>query len=527
MLKLNFSLYWHTVRFLKPIQIVYQVYYFTRKKIRYLRGFRYRFFLEKTGQPIKFPLFILPKQSFLFKAKTFFFLNLSHDFGDTIDWGLSRYGKLWTYNLNYFDFLLQQGMDRETGIWLISEFINKLPQNQIGIEPYPTSLRCVNWVKFLSLHQVLDRNIDASLYAQYQILLDNLEYNLLGNHLLENGFSLLFGAYYFQDDKLYAKAWKILTSELKKQILLDGGHFELSPMYHQIILTRVLNSINLIQHNQWKNNDLLFLLTESAQKMLGWLSVITFQNGDIPLFNDSAFGITSITAELIDYAGRLYVSSSRISLNESGYRKIARDNYEIIIDVGPIGPDYIPGHAHSDTFNFELRVEGTPVVVDTGISTYEKNSRRQLERSTISHNTVMINSVEQSEVWGGFRVGRRAKVFKLKEEKDRIIASHDGYRRLGCIHTRIWKAASKKIVIIDQIRARKYMSCQGFLHFAPGIKVKISGENVVAGLVMIKASGADAITLEEYEYAFGFNKTVPSNRVVFSFKTEMELCINT
>ena len=83
------------------------------------------------------------------------------------------------------------------------------------------------------------------------ILLDNLEYHLLGNHLLENGFSLLFGAYYFQDENLYKKAKEILEKELNEQILDDGAHFELSPMYHQLMLFRVLDCINLVKHNQW------------------------------------------------------------------------------------------------------------------------------------------------------------------------------------------------------------------------------------------------------------------------------------
>ena len=66
--------------------------------------------------------------------------------------------------------------------------------------------------------------------------MDNIEYHILGNHLLENGFSLFFGAYYFQDEKFYVKAKKILTDELDEQILEDGAHFELSSMYHQIML---------------------------------------------------------------------------------------------------------------------------------------------------------------------------------------------------------------------------------------------------------------------------------------------------
>ena len=77
---------------------------------------------------------------------------------------------------------------------------------------------------------------------------------------------------------------------------------------------------------------------------------------------------------------------------------VKRSSYELFLDVGNIGPDYQPGHAHSDTFNFELIFKNKPIIVDTGISTYEKNNTRQLQRSTFSHNTVMIGNSEQSEV---------------------------------------------------------------------------------------------------------------------------------
>ena len=89
--------------------------------------------------------------------------------------------------------------------------------------------------------------IRASLYAQYMRLLDNIEYHLMGNHLLENGFSLLFGGVYFGDARFCRKAEEILREELAEQILPDGGHYERSPMYHQIILGRVLDCINLLK----------------------------------------------------------------------------------------------------------------------------------------------------------------------------------------------------------------------------------------------------------------------------------------
>ena len=101
------------------------------------------------------------------------------------------------------------------------------------------------------------------------------------------------------------KAKEILEKELNEQILDDGAHFELSPMYHQLMLFRVLDCINLVQNNSWKNKELLNFLEEKASVMLGWLKSISYENGEIPLLNDSANCIAPISNELFKYANNL------------------------------------------------------------------------------------------------------------------------------------------------------------------------------------------------------------------------------
>ena len=345
-------------------------------------------------------------------------------------------GKLWTYNLNYFDFLNQENISKEEGLKLIRNYVSKHSQLKDGLEPYPISLRGINWIKFISKHQIQDAEINNILFNDYLRLADNLEYHLLANHLLENGFSLLFGAYYFQDEKLYKKANTILRNELEEQILNDGAHYELSPMYHQIILHRVLDCLNLVENNPWKDKELFPLLKKKAELMLGWLDAITYKNGDIPLLNDSAKGIAPSSKELFTYAKSLGLKSQDSILSDSGYRKWIKNEMEIVLDLGQIAPSYQPGHSHADSLQFVLNFKNKPIIVDTGISTYEKNDRRQLERSTSSHNTVTINESNSSNVWGGFRVAERAKVTVKQENNSCIEASHDGYSGQGIIHHR-------------------------------------------------------------------------------------------
>ena len=248
----------NTIKYLKPIQVYYRLYYFFRNRIFNVVAVQTPISVLKA---IKWEEKLNYHLSYLHKNKSFTFLNITHQFSGQIEWNYGDYGKLWTYNLNYFDFLNQEEMSKDIGIYLINDYIKNDKILKDGKEPYPISLRGINWVKFLSKNQVKDKIIDTSLHNHFYNLLDNLEFHLLGNHLLENAFSLLFGSFYFQDEKLYTKSKKILIRELNEQVLKDGAHFELSTMYHQIILSRLLDSIQLIKlNNTWKKDDLISFL---------------------------------------------------------------------------------------------------------------------------------------------------------------------------------------------------------------------------------------------------------------------------
>ena len=513
----------NTVKYLKLKQMNYRLFYLIRKRVRNILKFKYLMSIDKVSSELILDETILLNRAY--SNNKFTFLNLSYKIENEIDWNYGKHGKLWTYNLTYFDYLNQKSISKEDGLFLINDFIRQIDTVKDGLEPFPISLRGINWIKFLVRHKIKDKKIDSSLYAQYMILVDNLEYHLLGNHLLENAFSLLFGAYYFKDEKLYAIAKKLLIAELDEQIMDDGGHFELSSMYHQIMLFRVLDCINLVDHNTWKEDVLINILHTKAEKMLGWLNVISYKNGQIPLFNDSANSITPDTQALNAYAARLSIKEQNIKLSSSGYRKFVGNKYELIVDVGNIGPDYIPGHAHSDTFNFELYVDKKPIIVDTGISTYETNKRRTQERSTNAHNTVMIDNHNQSEVWGGFRVANRAKIIELKETQNMVEAAHDGYKKFAIKHRRKFIVNSNQIIIEDIVENLGNHRAVAFLHFYPGIIPCIKNNRIFIGDVVIKCS-SDDITLQEYLYAPEFNKLVPAKMVAINFEDSLKMEIN-
>lgn len=508
----------NTVKYLKVKQVFYRLIYFLKSK---LSKKKYQSDLKDFIEPIKWNNSIHKPTSYLGDFN-FNFLNIKKQFNDKINWNEEEYGKLWTYNLNYFDFLNQSAIEQSEALLLMQDYVDRSEELKDGLEPYPTSLRCINWIKYLSKENIQDEVINKSLYNQYIKLLDNLEYHLLGNHLLENGFSLLFGAYYFKDDELYSKAKKIIEEELEEQILQDGAHFELSPMYHQIILDRVLDCICLVKENAWKENlEFLYLMKLKATEMMSWLSEVTFKDGIIPMVNDSAFGIAPDTSSLLEYGKNLKILPRKIKLSASGYRKFTNDSYELFTDVGEVGPTYQPGHAHADTFSFILKTD-KPLIVDTGLSTYNMGEVREEERSTIYHNTVTINDENSSKVWAGFRVANRANVTIKKDRENELVASHNGYKNKGVKHTRSFKANASEILINDFIN--KDIEVQAHFHFHPDCKLEVNSSNkeVKFNNITIIFDGSNELKKSTYQYAQGYNNKLEAEKITITFINSLE-----
>jgi uncharacterized heparinase superfamily protein len=518
------NLWFHTVRYLKPRQIFFRLYYPLRNRL-----FPIKIKGTYAGSIALQPWEKTPEnpQSFLGNA-SFKFLNVQHDFENEIQWDHSAYGRLWTYNLNYFDFLNQLGISKEDGISLMEDYIKKETGLIVGKEPYPTALRIVNWIKFLSKHQIEEAEMLQFLYKDLQRLSRNLEYHLLGNHLLENGLALFLGAVFFRDTRLLKIGEAVLKTELEEQITNDGAHFERSPMYHRIILHRMLDCYKFALESNWdKHQHLISLLKTQSVAMLSWLDAVTYRNGFVPMTKDSAQGIALPAKTLFQYAESLSLDIKKVPLSDSAYRKVEGQDYECFLDLGGPSPDYQPGHAHADTFNFELWFKEKAVIIDPGVSTYEAGEVRAIERSTKFHNTVSVDGRNSSEVWGAFRVAKRARI-ELLEDSPRIKkACHDGFRSMGVTHFRTFEFKPSAIIITDVLTGKNGLG-EAFLHFAPGTKIAPGPGNgvILANGISIKFIGSKTVKLTDYQCPVGFNKRIKAQKVIVSFSKELKTLFN-
>jgi uncharacterized heparinase superfamily protein len=526
-------LFLRTIYFLRPVQILFRFY-----------KLRPRFKFKTTSKCIvRCPVCRLtpgiPKTQSKLGPQKFEFLNYIDDLTEKKHWSCAGNGLLWQYNLHYFDWLNAVGSgdrlrsNREfLDLWLATQKVGA----PVSWDPYPTSLRIVNWIKYHNSLEGLNQEAISSIFMQAGWLEKNIEFHLLANHLFANAKALVAAGCFFEGDaatRWLEKGLAILEKELSEQVLDDGGHFELSPMYHSIILEDILDLIALTDAYQLPSlMDLREQLSLTATKMFSWLSVMSHPDRRISFFNDAAFGIAPELRMLEKYAVKLGVKINREAsspvkeLSSSGYYRLEYGPCTLIVDAAAIGPRYAPGHGHADCLSFEMSFERFRVFVNGGTSTYSRSQKRIKERSTAQHNTVEIACESSSEIWSAFRVGRRAAptVHELRHGSDEIYmsASHDGYRKLRGkpTHTRTWCCQKNKIIIQDHISsAEQAAKVHYILHpnikvfeVEPGVFDFILPDNSLISFCLLGGQVKDGV------YAPEFGKNVSTKVIVSAFQ---------
>jgi uncharacterized heparinase superfamily protein len=432
---------------------------------------------------------------------------------------------LWTFNLHYFGFL--HALDPEHGRRLMLDWIDRNPPRpgSPGWMPYPLSLRLRHWIQRLidgpRLDAATEARVLASIEGQADCLADTLEWHLRGNHLLESGITLsILGACLRGSG---AGRWKslgaqVLETELAEQFLPDGGHFERSAMYHARLVHGLLDLLNVLP----ETDESRFDVERRLPGMLRILAAMRHPDGEIALFNDAAFGQASEPGAILDYAERLGYEVPRYaagSFPETGYH-VWRDGPNVlVVDAGPLGPDYLPGHGHGDLFSYELSLEGRRVVLDGGTSTYEAGPERDWVRSTRAHNTVEIDGADQAEFFGAFRVGRRPRPRDVRASVDgsclQVSGWHDGYRRLAgrpIHHRELLFAAPATLAVWDRVEASHPRPAVSRVRLPPQARVRVEppGTAVVEieGLTLTLGSFGGTLAVEDGHYAPRFGERV-------------------
>ena len=475
-------------------------------------------------------------------------LNIEREFPGVVDWQPLDMPRLWTYTLNYFQDLPgcvgndpgerggapdSRQMSHLVGSWMAAN----PPGTSVTWDPYPISIRVLNWIKWILLNEQAGAPADGrvldSLASQLRFLGKRIEFDIMANHLLANAVALTAGGLFFggaEGDRWLADGSALLVREITEQIRDDGGHFERSPMYHAVVLEQLMDVLNLrtvfpASTTGELRHDLSDIVGEAVAAMLDWLAAMIHPDGELAFFHDTTLGASATYGELLDYSRRLRLLGGDMTLEpvhwlgESDFFRISSEDGRTVMffDAGVPAPRYQPGHAHSESLSFELSRDARRIFVNSGISTYEPGPERLWERQTDAHNTVRIDKEEQSELWASHRCGRRPVLLHAGSLDGRPSAAHDGYHFLPGRpeHNRQVSLSDERVEIADTISGDGEHLLEWFFHLHPDVTATVRDRSVelsVDGRTIANISfpfGAAAM-IERGHWHPGFNTAVPN-----------------
>ena len=148
----------------------------------------------------------------------------------------------------------------------------------------------------------------------------------------------------------------------------------------------------------------------------------------------------------------------------------------------------LAAHGHADALSFTLGVGGEELLIDPGTYDYHRRPRwRAYFRGTSAHNTVRVDGRDQSEPGGSFLWTRHAQVRTLSwtgdASIDRLVAEHDGYRRLDdpLVHRRemVYEKERRLLTVIDSFVCKLAHVVEWHWHCAEHAIVSLTGATAV------------------------------------------------
>ncbi len=442
---------------------------------------------------------------------------------------------LYRFNLYYFEYAVALGAEyQRTGNAEYAKAFSNLYEDYLSanapLHPYVVSLHIPNLLIAVELFgsgidEGLQKRIYSELYSQYKYLLSHFEKHLLANHYFENLKAAVIASYVFGEDDVCKKCLKKLRTQVREQVLPDGMHFELSPMYHKIILEDLLRIAKLSLSPDFPECG---WLKEAVQKMLDAAASLEKGIGRTPLFNDSGDNVAKSTAQLINASDALLgIKPNYIdSFPQSGYYKLYDGDIAAVIDAGRIGPDYNPGHGHCDCLSFELSVNDRPLFVNSGTYHYQDRLRKYF-RSTSAHNTLKIGGHEQSECWGEHRVARRINAICAEKDGSTVCGEYKNY--LNEKHRRAFCLEGRALEVTDFVSSASSKTVQSYLHLAPNFSFAASGDavsvfdkngNEVCKILPEDCNFSIHASGEEFVYAPEFGALQKSQCMEFTWKND-------
>jgi uncharacterized heparinase superfamily protein len=245
-------------------------------------------------------------------------------------------------------------------------------------------------------------------------------------------------------EKRLAAGAHLLTLELGRQILADGGHISRSPEQLALALADVLSVLGAYRARDLPPPP---ALRNALDRMAPALRFFTMGDGRLAAFNGGTEGAGGWVAQLLafdDAHGAPLEHASHV-----GFHRLAGADSVLVADAGPPPPPELSGQAHAGTLSFEFSHGPHRLIVNCGAPRLRDASWQNATRATAAHSTVTVSDTSSSQLLTkgfahqvlGAKLLAGPKAVRSKRAADAdgmsLLISHDGYANIfGVMHQR-------------------------------------------------------------------------------------------
>lgn len=416
-----------------------------------------------------------------------------------------------------------------------------------------------------------------ALYLHGDFIARNLERSdVNGNHYTADAAGLVFAGLFFgQGDaptRWSGVGWRILETEIERQVCSDGVDFEMSTAYQRLVMELFLYPALYRERSGFAVPE---CYCRRLKAMAQFVAAYSRPDGTIPLWGDAdngralPFGTQPLNDHryLVQLVARAWdppelrklaagpsdecdwwfgpasspppsapsVPDRSIAFRDGGVFILRTQSDHVFIDCGPIGLSGRGGHGHNDCLSLEIVLEGARLIVDAGSYAYTSSVEwRNRFRGTAFHNTPLIDWAEQNRfvrpefLWLLENDAQPSvELWQEGEQLDVFRGSHSGYERLPSpvrpIRTVVLDRSRHAVMIKDVFVGAGRHNIAVPYHLAPEVAIEREeqGSIVVRAMdrryILAWRSPADwKVTTEASWVSPSYGIKAPARRIVFT-----------
>jgi len=244
---------------------------------------------------------------------------------------------------------------------------------------------------------------------------------------------------------------RLISDELDREILADGGHISRNPA---MLVNILLDLLPLRQCYIARDQVPPRALISALDRMMPMIRFFRIGDGSLARFNGCGATPTDNLAAVVAHDDILGTPVRQAV--QSGYCRLEEGDTVVIVDSGRPPPAMHSLRAHAGCLSFEMSAKGRPFIVNCGAPSRRDSDWLLAARSTAAHSTLIFSDSSSSQLHEAglseyeedeFTLSGPANVtasLGMADGAQDLRMTHDGYdQRYGVTHSRRLRLTDK------------------------------------------------------------------------------------